>query len=46
MLLRIAAVVDRKRRLVSAASDGRAIDDEGTVVDELLDWVSGKGGSA
>ena len=33
---RIAAVVERKRRLVRAASDGGTVVEEGSVVDELL----------
>lgn len=41
---RIAAVVDRKRRLVRAASDGGTVDDEGTVI-ELLEWAAGQPGA-
>jgi SNF2 family DNA or RNA helicase len=37
----IAAVVDRKRRIVRAASDGIVETDESTL-DELLGWVSGQ----
>jgi SWI/SNF-related matrix-associated actin-dependent regulator of chromatin subfamily A-like protein 1 len=36
---RIAAVVDEKRRLVNAASDGATIDPQ-SAVDELLSWVA------
>jgi SWI/SNF-related matrix-associated actin-dependent regulator 1 of chromatin subfamily A len=36
---RIAAVVERKRRLVRAASDGTPHDDE-SALDELLGWVA------
>ena len=42
---RVAAVVDRKRRLVSAASDGAAADPQ-SAVDELLAWVATGGADA
>jgi SNF2-related domain/Helicase conserved C-terminal domain len=38
---RIAAVIERKRELVRAATDGTAVGQEG-VLDELLDWLSAK----
>jgi hypothetical protein len=41
----IAAVVDRKRRLVRAVSDGESADAE-SGLDELLDWVAGAGPGA
>jgi len=42
---RIAAVVDRKRRLVTAASDGGTVDAV-SAVDELLGWVAGAGAAS
>jgi hypothetical protein len=41
---RIAAVVERKRRLVRAASDGTLLDDE-SALDELLGWLSQQAGA-
>ena len=42
---RIAAVIDRKRELVRAATDGAPAGQE-AVLDELLDWLSEDGGAA
>ena len=42
---RIAAVIERKRELVRAATDGASVGQE-AVLDELLDWLSDDDGLA